>query len=358
MDWISYCTNRYDPKLNPMISMLFFVGCSSLPPFTTTSTTISNINLNGTRIQMRIEDGKITELEDSNPELLLDYEGTWILPTFIDSHVHLAYYPVSEALLDGGVAAAVDLAAPISFFEQDLSPLQLRSSGPMITSVQGYPTQSWGSNGYGIECDTELSIEESISNLHAMGAALIKIPLTSNPTLSDELLTKAVQTAKFLGLPTVSHAMNNEQAQRAAEAGVDILAHTPTGALNTETRSMWQEKAVISTLHAFGSSTAVSNLSLLYQEGATILYGTDLGNTQTVGISQQELNLLLQAGMSHEDIIASGTSIPANMWNFSDLGYIQEGFRASFLVLDADPHLDITTLSRPLEVWIDGKKRE
>lgn len=336
--------------------MLFFLACSSLPPFSSSSTTLSGINLNGTPLQLRIEEGTITNLHDPIPGL--DYEGTWIVPAFIDSHVHLAYYPVSQELLDGGVSAVIDLAAPVGFFMQDLQPLQRKSSGPMITSTEGYPTQSWGSDGYGIECEDEQSVEDNIIELHGMGAELIKIPLTAPPTLTNSQLTRAVQTAKHLGVATVTHAMTNTQVARAAQSGVDILAHTPTELLSETSLSLWEDKTVISTLHAFGSAHAISNLSQLYHREATILYGTDLGNTQDIGISISELLLLAQAGMSNIDIIASGTSTPAEFWGFTDLGYIREGYKASFLVLDADPHIDITTLSRPIEVWIDGQKRE
>ena len=137
----------------------------------------------------------------------------------------------------------------------------------------------------------------------------------------------------------------------------DILAHTPTALLDETSLALWENKTVISTLHAFGSTHAISNLSQLHARGAQILYGTDLGNTQDASISSYELQLLAQAGLSNDEIIASGTSTPANFWGFTDLGDIREGFRASFLVLDTDPFIDITTLSRPIEVWIDGQKR-
>lgn len=335
--------------------MLFFLACSSLPPFSSSPTILSGINWNGTPLQIRIENGVITQLHDSTPGL--DYEGTWIVPAFIDSHVHLAYFPVAQELLDGGIAAAVDLAAPITFLTQELQPLQLKRSGPMITAMQGYPTQSWGSDGYGIECVDELSVEQNIIDLHQMGADLIKLPLTSAPTLTDTQLSRAVQVAKNLGIPTVTHAMNSTQVSRAGQYGIDILAHTPTALLDETSLALWENKTVISTLHAFGSTNAISNLSQLHAHGAQILYGTDLGNTQDASISSYELQLLAQAGLSNDEIIASGTSIPANFWGFTGLGDIREGFRASFLVLDTDPLIDITTLSRPIEVWIDGQKR-
>ena len=47
--------------------------------------------------------------------------------------------------------------------------------------------------------------------------------------------------------------------------------------------------AVVSTLAAFGGSpAAVDNLRRLHAAGATVLYGTDLGNTRDAGPSAEE----------------------------------------------------------------------
>jgi imidazolonepropionase-like amidohydrolase len=200
-------------------------------------------------------------------------------------------------------------------------------------------------------------VEQTINTHHALGVGVVKLPFTSEPTLNDTQVMQAVQTAKGLGMPTVAHALSNSQALRAANLGIDALAHTPTAPCTSETLSLWEDKYVISTLNAFGSISAISNLEQLHQLGAKVLYGTDLGNAQETGISLSELVLLQQAGMSNEEIILSGTALPADFWGFSDLGRIEVGYRASFLILDADPLEDLSTLSRPIEVWIDGIKR-
>ena len=338
-----------------MIYLLF--ACSTLPPFTEHSITLHNIKLQGNSLHLRIENGYIVDVMDTNSSLGIDYSGYWIAPAFIDSHVHLAYLPVAEQLLDGGVAAAVDLAAPLAFLSEDLHPLQMIHTGPMITAPLGYPTQSWGSNGYGATCADSACVRSTIESQYAQGARAVKLPLTAPPTLDDDQIREAVQTANNLGIPTIAHALSNEQANRAALLDIDVLAHTPTALCSSQTIALWANKHVISTLQAFGSSSAIENLNALHQQGTTILYGTDLGNTQQPQISLLELQKLSDAGLSNQEIIASGTSIPAQYWGFSDLGHIAIGYRASFVILDADPDLDISTLSRPVEVWINGTKR-
>ena len=339
-----------------MILFSFVVGCSELPPFAYPRQTI-RVQYQGSIIQLTMENGIILDINDTAAQSVLDYSAYWISPAFIDSHVHLAYLPVHTTLLNNGIAGAVDLASPLSFLQQDLSPLQLKRSGPMLTAVQGYPTQSWGANGYGVQCEDVLCVEETLHELHIQGSDVIKIPLTTSPTLSDEQIVAAVQFSKSTNRPIVAHALSNERAHRAAILGIQTLAHTPTETCSPETIEMWSQHTIISTLQAFGSNAAISNLSQIHGLGGNILYGSDLGNVQDARILEAELLLLLQAGLSEEEIIQSGTTAPAQFWGFSDLGRLEVGYRASFVILDSNPYLDITTLSRPVAVWIDGQKQ-
>ena len=83
----------------------------------------------------------------------VDVSGKFLVPAFIDSHVHLAYLPRAAEHARGGIAAAVDLASPEAFLADRDARLVLLRSGPMLTAPRGYPLESWGSNGYGVEID-------------------------------------------------------------------------------------------------------------------------------------------------------------------------------------------------------------
>jgi imidazolonepropionase-like amidohydrolase len=116
---------------------------------------------------------------------------------------------------------------------------------------------------------------------------------------------------------------------------------------------------VISTLRAFGgSATTVNNLKALRAAGVTVLYGTDFGNTMTPGIDGGELALLLQAGLTPQEILTAGTSAPAARWaGFAGaLGAIAVGHDASFLVLATDPLADPTVMASAEAVYLRGVK--
>ncbi len=299
----------------------------------------------------------VGELAAAAGEEVVDLAGRWVAPAFIDSHVHLVYAPAAEAFAAQGVAGAVDLAAPLAIFDTPMDPLRVLAAGPMITAVFGYPTQSWGANGYGLECADAAAAVEAVDMLADLGAAVIKLPITSGAQLDDEALAAAAARAHELGLPVVSHALTDDQARRAALAGVDVLAHTPTETLSAATIAMWSDRTVISTLRAFGGSAeAVGNLQALRAAGATILYGTDFGNTSTPGIDGAELTMLQQAGLTPQEILAAGTSAPAARWEEFNkrLGAIAVGRDASFLVLVADPLVDPMTLASSHAVYIRG----
>lgn len=308
---------------------------------------------------VRVVDGTITAVGELTPiagEKVIDAAGKWVAPAFIDSHVHLLYLPAASEMAANGVAGVVDLAAPTEIFTTSLAPLRVVAAGPMITAIQGYPTQSWGSGGYGRECADAAAAVEAVKQLHALGAGVIKLPVTTGPQLDDAALTAAVAQAHELGLPVVSHALSDDQARRAAAAGVDVLAHTPTEPLTAKTVQAWSGRAVISTLRAFGGSAAtLANLKALKAAGATVLYGTDFGNTSTPGVDGGELMLLQAAGLTPGEILAAGTSGPASRWaGLGSLGAVEVGKDASVMLLAEDPQVDPRTLASPSLVVIRG----
>ena len=322
-------------------------------PFTLTGLTQPG----GAPIRIAVAGGRITGLgPDATAGPLVALDDLFVAPAFIDSHVHLAYLPRAEELAAGGIALAVDLAAPLPFLAERPSSPRVLASGPMVTAVGGYPTRSWGAGGFGLECAGEAEAVAAVDSLADAGAALIKVPLHGDPEFDDATLAAIVSRAHARSLLVTAHALTDDGARRAAEAGVDLLAHTPVYPLTDPTVAAWSGRAVISTLRAFGGSeTAVDNLRRLRAAGATVLYGTDFGNTRFEGIDPDELALLGSAGLDPSAVLASGTSAAATFWGVDDLGGIAVGKAASLLLLDADPLQDPSTLGRPVAVILDGR---
>ena len=309
------------------------------------------------RVNLLIDAGRVQAVgvSDTAADKIVDVSGRYVVPGFIDSHVHLAYDPVGEELLASGIVAVLDLAAPLAALSASHGALRVLNSGPMITAPLGYPTTSWGQAGYGLSVASPATGAAAVETLFAAGARVIKVPLTAAPTLDDATVKAVVAAAHAHQLKVFSHALEESNAARAAADGVDVLAHTPTEPLSDATLDAWKTRTVISTLSAFGGgAAAVKNLHDLRERGARVLYGTDLGNTRDTNIQAAELELLAAAGMDGASIVRAGTSVPAEFLGLSDLGSLEVGKRASFLVLSTDPSRDAQALSTPIAVYVDG----
>ena len=309
--------------------------------------------LDGSLVDLEIRGHTIVKVGEINAPGR-DIEGMWLVPAFIDSHVHLSLFPGAEDLAKAGVAGVVDLASPRAGSKRNAGKLFMKDSGPMITAERGYPTQAWGRNGYGRECASEKAAVKAVDQLLEAGAEVIKIPIGPNG-LPLSWAKKAIARAHKKKTKVAVHALGGDHAAEAAAVEADVLAHTPIEPMNEESLDAWGERAVITTLAAFGGGEAAQrNLQGLRDRGAVILYGTDLGNLQYAGIHPDEIGLLLEAGFDGAAIIEAGTRAPARFWGFKYLGEIAPGMAASFLLVEDNPLEDPMALTRPAHVYIDG----
>jgi hypothetical protein len=327
--------------------LVFAAACGATqpaPPPQSSST--SGVLPDGRAVRIDVKAGTIAAIEEAEA-------SGWIWPVVVDSHVHLAYWNVAEQLAASGVGVAVDLAAPERATAS--TELHVLSSGPMLTRKGGYPLESWGSDGYGVGCADVECVRGVVERLADRGAKVIKIAMDADG-LDPLLVPAATSAAHARALPVAAHALGDASALAAARGDVDILAHTPVEPLAPATIDAWKTRAVISTLAAFGGSdAAVENLRKLRAAGATVLYGTDLGNTRDAGPSEREIALLREAGMDDAAITAAMTTAPLAWWKLP-LQTFEPGAEATFLVLDADPRIDADTLVTPREVWLRGKR--
>lgn len=322
---------------------------------------IENVRLlSGETVAVAIADGAIVGVHAEPPASTttttarVDAEGRYIVPGLIDSHVHFRFREGATGFAAAGFIAAVDLAAPISFLEESKDlPLTVLNAGPMVTPVGGYPTQSWGRNGYGFQVADPAAATAAVDRLVDGGAFVIKIPLDGDRGLDDARAQAVVEAAHARGRKVVAHALTDAGARRAAALGVDALAHAPTEPLADATVQAWGGGVVISTLSAFGNSGA-ENLERLRLAGATILYGTDFGNSSTVGVSSREIAFMAGAGFSSAEIVAAMTSAPAAFWGLETAGEIKAGSEATFLLLDDNPREDALALLRYAHVVRKG----
>jgi imidazolonepropionase-like amidohydrolase len=204
----------------------------------------------------------------------------------------------------------------------------------------------------------------------AMGADGLKLftgsimghgKITVMPT---DVAEKAVHVAHAAGKPVFAHPSNHAGSDNALAAGVDILAHTipiENGYTAEELAKMKaQHTALIPTLtlwevelekdHAPAEEEqafvqkGVSELKSYFDQGGTILFGTDVGYTQHYDTGE-EYALMAKSGMKWQDILMSLTTNPATYFK-SGTGELAKGDDADLVVLAADPAADVRNFAK------------
>lgn len=247
----------------------------------------------------------------------------WLDLPIVDFHIH-------EMLLDGadlaGVTAAVDLGGPDGPRRPDRV-----YAGRFLTAPGGYPSdRGWAAPGSWRELRSAADATEAVAEQIAGGCAVIKVALNAaaGPSPGRAELDAVVAAARAAGREVVAHCEGGTVGLAAA-AGVDALAHTPFDE-QLDPAVAREIPYVISTLdiHGWGEGTpaartALANLRTLADAGARVLYGTDLGNGPLpLGVNPREIDLLLAAGLSRDDVrraVSAASAPPALRSALEDL---------------------------------------
>src|SRR6266511_691205 len=278
--------------------------------------------------------------------------GRSLLPGFIDTHVHLDFYPPA-AVLRGGVTSVRDLGWPAGRLEAlrrgaERSPTsspRLLAAGQMVTSPGGYPSSAaWAPPGTAVEVEGTEQAAAAVAELAAAGASVIKVAL--DPT----------RGAPTLPAPTLA-----AEVAKALDAGVTELAHWPFGdePRGDLIRRMAASMTVVPTLHIDPSPARRRGVRAFVAAGGRVVYGTDLGNQgPPPAVDVAELELLVEAGLSPVGAVAAATSHAAEHLGLRAIGSVAPGWVADLLLVDGDPLEDLRALTRVRLVsragWIAG----
>jgi len=107
-------------------------------------------------------------------------------------------------------------------------------------------------------------------------------------------------------------------------------------------------------------SAALKNLKKIYEAGITIALGTDAGAQpiRVMGFSEHmEMELMVRAGIPPLQVIKIATSNGATLLRADkDIGTLEPGKLADFIVLDKDPGVSILNTRSIRQVWKNGVK--
>jgi imidazolonepropionase-like amidohydrolase len=295
-------------------------------------------------------DGVVTAVGPSAdvevPYGCLEVDVPWVGPGLYDAHVHLAF-GAPEEVLAGGVVAVRDLGAPPAdaLRWRASTGLQVEVAGPLLTAPGGYPSKSWGSDGFAAFVDDAQQATRLVAGL-VMTVDVVKLALEprGGPVPSADVCRAVVDAAHAAGREVTCHALSVDMVDRALDACVDELAHTPTEVLPEElVARVAGSVRVVSTLHTYVrgglGDAATANAGAIVAAGRELRYGTDLGNAGVKpGADVKELQLLASSGLGVDG--ALGAAVRP----------LQVGSPAGVVGLDGDPRQRLQLLRHPRAV--------
>jgi imidazolonepropionase-like amidohydrolase len=282
------------------------------------------------------EDGLVVDPPQTTAAVV---DAAYVGPAIVDAHVHLAFGSMAE-MRQRGVVAVRDLGAPPALAAEVRGP-DVEVAGPLLTAPGGYPSRSWGADGFARFVADAADARRAVKDLDV---DLVKVALepAGGPVPDVATVRAIVGAAHDRGLMVTAHALSEPMVLRALDAGVDELCHMPSEPLSPAgvERIAASGVAVVSTIQCLGGA-APANAKALHEAGVRLVYGTDLGNAGTrPGVDVRELRRLAETGLGMAGALAAAT-VP-----------IEPGKRARLVLLDADPVVDDTTWERPFRtVW-------
>jgi imidazolonepropionase-like amidohydrolase len=290
------------------------------------------------------------------------------------------------------------------------------TAGRGFTGKAGYPSTAAGMAGVPYEVATSEQAAADVEELASHAPDLVKIwvddHLGRDPKIPIEISTTIIQTAHQHGLKVVAHVFYLQDAKQLVAAGIDGLAHsvrdkpvddelirlmkqhrtwqmaatlsreasmfvyaTPAPFLTDPFFSRGVSPEVIATMQSAEYQkriaadpdlpqypkfleTAKQNLKRLADAGIRYGFGTDTGPPARFAgyFEHWEAELMVAAGLTPGQVITAATKSGAEFLGAKDLGTIEKGKWADFLILSASPLADIKNTRKIESVYIAGNR--
>lgn len=314
---------------------------------------------------------------------VVDGGGGYVLPGFIDCHVHLYGPETLGELARHGVTTGLDMSSPpplVQALRGTPGVADLRSPMMALSDPSSAHAQRMKDIPAAAECFVSNVAEarEAVARRVDQGADYIKVVIDL-PGFDEETVTAIVDEAHRRGLRAIAHASRSDAVELAMRAGIDVLTHAPLDRAITPEQAatlataetivvptLTMMKGIVERIGTPGGpgpryEAAAESVRNLHRAGVPVLVGTDANQTPAAPFSpvmgeslHDELELLVAAGLSPAEALRGATSEAADRFGLTDRGRLDPGARADLVLLGADPTQDIGASRSIRGVWVAG----
>ncbi|MQA90969.1 MAG: amidohydrolase family protein [Gemmatimonas sp.] len=327
----------------------------------------------------------------------IDLTGKTVMPAFVDTHKHLG--SARETLTDQlqhlayyGVGVATSLGQDDGDLAFQIRAETIPDAARFRTAGRGITMSEPGRSEVPYWITTEEEARTAVRELAEREVDLVKIWVDDRngqyEKMSPELYGAIIDEAHRFGLRVTAHIFALDDAKGLLRAGVDAFAHGIRDQdVDDEVIALFQdhpEVVLVPNMPGRGVAEDLSwlsgtvppvelqemqaasrdnpdaqeafgiqarNLARLNDAGVRIAFGTD---GSTPWSHHLEMADMVAAGMTPAEVIVAATRTSAELLQIDEVGTLEPGKSADFLVLDANPLDDITNTRRINAVYLRG----